>query len=276
MLVYQRLVANVRVGFSALDDHTQDEIKDFIKSQQHENGAFTDRGEQADLYYSLFGLWLIMATEQREQRSKLKAFVLSQNKMESTSLMDELALTLLEIELDPNYKIRSAFSMVRKIICKGRGIDFSYQFFLMALVIDAGGGDKRLFHFFARIWLLCYKPKENISCSLSSALLYARKTFNLNTRKLQEVLSSFMVSSGGFRAFKTIETADNLSTGVALFVLSEVEYDLRMVLPEDLDFIQKNYSEGAFLSGDGDKTKDLEYTFYGLLALGSLLNKREV
>jgi hypothetical protein len=62
-----------------------------------------------------------------------------------------------------------------------------------------------------------------------------------------------------------------LSTGVALFVLKETGYDLRMIKPGCLDFIQENYSAGAFLSGDGDVTKDLEYTFYGLLALGSLL-----
>ncbi|MFA5330143.1 MAG: hypothetical protein WC384_20280 [Prolixibacteraceae bacterium] len=36
--------------------------------------------------------------------------------------------------------------------------------------------------------------------------------------------------------------------------------------------IPENYANGAFLSGDGDLTEDLEYTFYGLLALGVLVN----
>jgi len=61
-----------------------------------------------------------------------------------------------------------------------------------------------------------------------------------------------------------------LSTAVALFALNYVDYDLRLLKPSCLDFIGQNFSDGAFLSGDGDPTADVEYTFYGLLALGVL------
>ena len=61
-----------------------------------------------------------------------------------------------------------------------------------------------------------------------------------------------------------------LSTAVALFALNYAESDLRLLKPACLDFIQQNFADGAFLSGDGDQTADLEYTFYGLLALGVL------
>ena len=88
---------------------------------------------------------------------------------------------------------------------------------------------------------------------------------------MEESILPYSVESGGFRAFESIETADMLSTGVSLFVLKEIGFDLRMLAPANLDFIQQNYNSGAFLSGDGDLTKDLEYTFYGLLALGSLV-----
>ena len=46
-----------------------------------------------------------------------------------------------------------------------------------------------------------------------------------------------------------------------------------MIKPGCLEFVGANYSDGSFLSGDGDLTKDLEYTFYGLLALGALINE---
>ncbi len=275
MPVYRQLAANARAGFLALDDDIQVKIKCFIENQQHESGAFTDRAGHPDLYYSLFGLWLSMATQQSEGLSTLKDFVSTQNDKQATSIIEELALMLIKIELDSDYKMPSVFSIVRNIVCNGKMIDLSYQFFLIALVIDAGGKNKRLFYFFARIWLFFYKPTENISCSLSSALLYVRNMFRLNTNKLQEKLSSFIVERGGFSAFNSINTADGLSTGVALFVLKETEYDLRFIMPACLNFIQENYSDGAFLSGDGDQTKDLEYTFYGLLALGSLLNKED-
>jgi hypothetical protein len=107
---------------------------------------------------------------------------------------------------------------------------------------------------------------------LSAALLYARKIVGLRIAERQTDLLKYTNKGGGFRAFESVDTSDSLSTGVALFVLKETDYDLRMIAPGCLDFVQENYESGAFLSGDGDVTKDLEYTFYGLLALGSLFN----
>ena len=46
---------------------------------------------------------------------------------------------------------------------------------------------------------------------------------------------------------------------------------LRLLAPACLDWVQGLFSQGAFLSGNGDSSRDLEYTFYGLLALGSLV-----
>lgn len=273
--VYRQLVANVRAGFLALDKNIQNEIKSFIKNQQYKNGAFTDRAGHPDLYYSLFGLWLSMATQQDEQLSALKKFISAQNDIQTANLIEELALILVKIELYSDWEMPSVFSIIRKIMQKGRAIDFSYQFFLIALVIDASGKNKMLFNFFARICLLFYNAKENSPCSLVSALLYTKKMVGLHTRKLLVMLNSFMVENGGFRAFKSINIADSLSTGVALFVLNKIEYDLRLIMPGCLNFIQKNYKEGAFLSGDGDATKDVEYTFYGLLALGSMVIEKE-
>jgi len=62
-----------------------------------------------------------------------------------------------------------------------------------------------------------------------------------------------------------------LSTAVASFALKTANSDLRLVRPACLKLIEQNYSNGAFLAGNGDKMRDLEYTFYGLLALGVLI-----
>ncbi|MDO9153362.1 MAG: hypothetical protein Q7U47_06600 [Paludibacter sp.] len=269
--VCRKLVATVRSGFLALDETVQNEIRIFIKSQQNEKGGFVDRAGNPDLYYSLFGLWLSLATEQIEIQNRLKNFVADINISESKSPVEDLALLLIKSELDSNHKKRGVFSIIKTVLNKGRMIELSYQFFLISLVIDAVGRNKGLYYFFARIWLFFYKPKGNIPCSLNAALVYARKILGLNARNMQKKLETFSVERGGFKAFETVKTADSLSTGVALFVLMETAYDLRVVAPGCLDFIQDNYYGGAFLSGDGDQTKDLEYTFYGLLALGSLL-----
>lgn len=271
--VYLRLVETLRSGFLALDSGVQNEILSFIKSQQHKSGAFVDRASQPDLYYSLFGLWLSLATEQSELQEKLKDYTNNKIPSNSKSPVEDLALLLIKSNLETNFPKQSVLSIIRTVMKKGRMIELSYQFFLISLVIDAIGKNKSLYYIFARIWLYFYNPKGNLPCSLRAALVYARKILSLKTKNHQEKLSSFFVDSGGFRAFKTMDTADSLSTGVALFVLKETGYDMRVIAPGCLDFIQDNYANGAFLSGDGDLSKDLEYTFYGLLALGSLLKE---
>uniref|UniRef100_UPI003217C9A2 hypothetical protein n=1 Tax=uncultured Draconibacterium sp. TaxID=1573823 RepID=UPI003217C9A2 len=269
--VCRELVQTVRAGFLALDVSVQNEILGFIKSRQNKNGAFVDRAQNPDLYYSLFGFWLSSATEQKELINNLAEYVSQKNETNTNSPVEYLALLLIQSELDATKKKFSIFRLFSILFKKGRSIEFSYQFFLLSLVIDSTSKNKKLYFFLARIWLFFYKPKGTIPCSLSAALIYARKIVGLNTSDLHDKLIKYLLESGGFRAFKSVKTSDTLSTGVALFVLNKTQYDLRMIAPANLDFIQENYSAGAFLSGDGDPTKDLEYTFYGLLALGSLI-----
>lgn len=272
--IYKLLVQNVKKGFEALDSSSQQEIKNFIKSQQNKSGGFVDRGGTADLYYSLFGLWLSLATEQKELQKQLQKYTSTLIEGQTKSPVEDLALLLINSELDSKLK-KSMVSILRTVFKKGRLIELSYQFFLITLVIDATGRNTKFYYLFARIWLFFYKPKGNIPCSLESALIYARKTVGLKYKNAQNNLNIFAVESSGFRAFESVETSDSLSTGVALFVLRETGFDLRMITPGALGFIQDNYCSGAFLSGDGDQTKDLEYTFYGLLALGSLVGNEE-
>ena len=155
---------------------------------------------------------------------------------------------------------------------QGKNISLSYRFFLFALMVDAVGKNKAFYYFMARIYLLFYQPKPDFPCSLAAAFAYARKMLGLKVHKLQQLVMNYYVESGGFKAFDTTSNRDMLSTAVALFVLKEIDADLRLIRPSTLEFVQNNYFEGAFWSGDGDETKDLEYTFYGLLALGSLVN----
>ncbi len=270
---YKILISYLKNGFEALDTETRQEITVFIKNNLHYSGAFSDRAGNPDLYYSLFGLWLCRASNQNELLDGLLGYVQEEKKKQLPSPIEELAAHLIEAELEKEKKKKSVFQIVKSVLQKGKSIDLSYQFFFLALAIDAVGKYKGVFFLLARIWLRFYHPKGDLPCSLQAALVYARKTVGLKTKKLSELILPYSVESGGFRSFKGIETADMLSTGVALFVLKETDFDLRIIAPANLDFIQQNYDSGAFLSGDGDLTKDMEYTFYGLLALGSLVGK---
>ena len=56
--ISEQLISFVGNGYSLLDESSQREVREFIKSQQHSNGAFVDRAGKPELYYSLFGAWI--------------------------------------------------------------------------------------------------------------------------------------------------------------------------------------------------------------------------
>ncbi|WP_319482326.1 prenyltransferase/squalene oxidase repeat-containing protein [uncultured Draconibacterium sp.] len=267
--IYKKLVRRLSLGFETLSPEIQQEIIDFISSQQHASGGFCDRAGKPDPYYSLFGCWLSVATGQKEEIEQLKAYISKQPATSST--VEELAINLMKTELFPKQKNESRFSLLKKVFSGHNFMDISYRFFLLALTIDATAKSRFVFNLMARVWLPFYKVKENSPCSLVAALCFARFDLGLEYNKYQKLLLEFHQEKAGFRAFETTPFSDTLSTGVALFSLAETNYDLRLITPDCLDFIQMNYLSGAFLSGDGDETRDLEYTFYGLLALGSLV-----
>lgn len=268
--VHRLLITYLKKGFEVLDQQAQQEIIGFLKQSQHADGGFTDRAGYPDLYYSLFGSWLALAAGQETLLDKLKSYIKKQN-AEVLGVVEQMSLLLIRSDMKKDSPEVSAGKLYKLFFQQGKNIHLSYRFFLFTLVFDAVGKRRQFWYFLARIGLLFYQPKSDFPCSLMAALLFARKKLGLNYRKLQHKLLGFSVENGGFRAFQNIKNADMLSTGVALFSLAETKADLRLLKPTSLGFIQENFIEGAFLSGDGDQTRDLEYTFYGLLALGSMV-----
>ena len=50
------MISLLRKALDLLDEQGQEEVFQFLISQQNENGGFKDRGGRSDLYYSLFGM----------------------------------------------------------------------------------------------------------------------------------------------------------------------------------------------------------------------------
>jgi hypothetical protein len=76
--------------------------------------------------------------------------------------------------------------------------------------------------------------------------------------------------NGSFSAFSKTTHGDLLSTGVALYSLRYTDSHLSIIKPDCLTYIDSLYSEGGFCATAFDAGPDVEYTFYGLLGLGSL------
>jgi hypothetical protein len=266
---YLQFIAEIEKGFLMLDETSRAEVTDFVKTQQHKNGAFTDRAGNPDLYYSLFGAWLSKALNLDEQLTSLRNFILS-GKFDSPKGVGQFSVLLLGLMTGvPEYRKTGMIKLVR-IFRETKNLSPAYRFFLFMLSFDALYGKNRLIYFFTRIIMRFYKPSEDLPCSFLAALLLAKFITGREINREVSLLQAFFEKGEGFKAFREQPNADLLSTAVALFALKKTGTDLRLLALDCLKLAGENYDNGAFLSGDGDFSCDLEYTFYGLLILGTL------
>lgn len=273
------MTALLRNALDLLDDQGREEVVQFVNSQQNPDGGFHDRGERSDLYYSLFGMLILKAMEVPESGNrkpgsiqKLEEFVSLKSTKTIPGFIEKCCLVLLQKELNGGWisRIKSSLSLGRSFWKERQSINLSYRSFVLFLTLDAVVPFPGLLKFGAKKMLERTIVDENSPCSEIAAKVFMQKMMNRESETEQNLLMTFACETGGFKAFAHLQRADMLSTAVALFALKSAGSDLRLIKPAGLDFIQQNYSDGAFLSGDGDQTHDSEYTFYGLLALGVL------
>lgn len=283
------MIEKIRNAFALLDEQGREEVLNFLISQQNPDGGFQDRGGRSDLYYSLFGGMMLKAliTEPGIRNPKIKAtlpelvegaelklkqFIVGQSNSEVPGFIEKCCLVLLQKELRTGRASRTiAFFSLGKSFWKERhSINLSYRSFVMFLTLDAILPLSHFLKIGAKKMLARTAVDEYSPCSEVAAKVFLQKMIKQEGPKEQDLLKSFTCETGGFKAFAHLKNADMLSTAVALFALNYSGSDLRLLKPACLVFIQQNFVDGAFLSGDGDQTRDVEYTFYGLLALGVL------
>ena len=289
------MVELLRTAFTLLDQQNREEVIHFIINQQNPDGGFHDRGGRSDLYYSLFGGLMLRGVEKEteDRRPKIEAmppelvegssplgsihmlkyYISNQSNSVVTGFIEKCCLVLLHQDLKIGRKSRivALISLGHSFWKERHSINLSYRSFVLFLTLDAVFPFHRILKWAANSMLKRTTVDEDSPCSEVAARVFLQKMMDEDSTAEQEQLLSFSCESGGFKAFSHLQQADMLSTAVALFALNYACCDLRLLKPACLDFIQQNFLNGAFISGDGDQTADVEYTFYGLLALGVLV-----
>ena len=276
------MVSLLRNALDMLNEQGQQEVFQFLKSQQNMDGGFNDRSGRSDLYYSLFGLLLMKGSplnppkgdlsDGSSEMLRLRQFITRQSSSKQHGFIEQCCLGLLQKELKISWilRIKTLLKLSHSFWKERYSINLSYRSFVLFLTLDAVLPFRGLLQRFSGKMLSRIEVNENSPCSEIAAKVFLLKISGKDGSEEQQLLMPFASKSGGFRAFQHLEQADMLSTAVALFSLKNAGCDLRLLAPGCLGFIQQNFVNGAFLSGDGDQTTDLEYTFYGLLALGTL------
>jgi hypothetical protein len=114
-------------------------------------------------------------------------------------------------------------------------------------------------------------PVANVPATAAAITVQRNLGVPISPTAAEFLLSCFQSRGGGFGPFPGAPLPDLLTTAVALHALDGMQVPLEAVREPCLDFIDSLWTaEGGFHGSWEDDVLDLEYTYYGLLALGHL------
>jgi hypothetical protein len=261
--------AVLKRSLGMLDANAARDLKKYVEGRQHVSGAFKDRAENPDLYYTLFGTLLSEALGLEEILMKTRQYVENEICSNEPAGIHLYCASILASKLSVNRKLKAFLrKRVRKNLDDVLVRQPVYGMFVTMLACYYSGDYKGLFKI--RRHLKSQPGNETLPSTVIAALTVLQHTFGRPTGDLIEKLRDFYDNRGGFRAVKRAPVPDLLSTAVTLYACSCTHQDLKIIRPECLNFIDSLYQESGLGASMMDPEPDIEYTFYGLLALGSL------
>lgn len=288
-IVSIRLAKALQRGKAKLSDAAREQMVQFIRSEQLDDGSFKDRSRQSDVYYTAFGWLLCWVFAVPLSRKKAGDYLRSIHP-ETLDVVHYAAYIrcrlLLRLLTRPRWWnvllglcFRASIDLKTKRNFPHNDANAPYsQFLHLTLVEDSG----RRSGIDACLWqkLEDYRTRDggfsnlkNSSYASVNATAAALCVLGQMNGYQEEVSARYLLqqqhNSGGFAASKQALMPDLLSTATALFVLHE--YRLKPTYnPNNFIEAHWNAQTGGFCATLFEEVSDTEYTFYGLLALGSI------
>ena len=270
-------------------------VRQFLESQQNEDGGFRDRDGKSDLYYTVFGLDGLLALQAEIPGARVAAYLKSFGDGEGLDFVHLCCLARAWATISTQGRTHSepaAAEILRRIEAfrardggfhsvRGSESGTAYAAFL---AVGAYQDLKMEWHDSLRLvqslkfletndggWANERNAKVGSTNSTAAAITALR---NLNVPvnpSAGDWLLAQCHPEGGFLAAPGAPIPDLLSTATALHALAGLQAPFDGVKEKCLDFIDTLWTnEGAFHGQWADDDVDCEYTYYGLLALGHL------
>jgi len=287
-----KLLQTLHEGRSKLSNEALRRVTDFVLSQKADDDSFVNKNGVSDVYYTMFGWSLSHTLNIPLERKKMLSFIINIDIQNIDIIHSAAYMRCLHL-----YKIRSEYykkwlASLPHYINRHTAIrrkasneaETPYECYIrLSLFEDAGLPDEELKHLSRS--LEAFKVEgggySNIRNkgfagvnATAAALAVIGQTEGYKKNADVEFLREMQHATGGFMASQATDykftVPDLLSTATALFVLKcygiKPKYDAR-------DFIESHWLEsGGFAATIMDDKSDVEYTFYGLLALGGIEN----
>jgi prenyltransferase beta subunit len=291
MTISIKLLKTLQKGKKHLETEALGRILRFVESQRTQEDGFMDKSGKADIYYTLFGWMLSCVLGNHLHPHKMEKYLSGQ---------DIQAMDLI------HYAALMRCRMIQKLMAGRKAGFFLKTFFSSPVKIrdledftDLPNSDPQSPYVrFIRLSLQedtgqRIKNKTDILKSLDAyrvpgggysnikggntagtnatvaALAITGQLAGYKHHEDIEYLRELQDGSGGFSAAREAPVPDILSTATSLFMLKC--YGVRPKYGSK-DFIEAHWLDnGGFSATLVEENSDVEYTFYGLLALGSVV-----
>ena len=283
-----RLLKTLLDGKARLTEDSLSKIIGFVESQRTEEYSFKNKSGQADIYYTLFG-WMLSYILGIGMEKRKTAGYLTKQKPEEMDFV--------------HYSAYMRCSMIKKLFERGKAglllnifysdsikeiTDFSIvpnndmqspysQFLWLSLMEDTRNRIKNKEEILGALeryrtpdggYMNTINGKSASTNATVSALIIKGQLEGYKPCGDIDYLKDMQEKSGGFSAAEKSPIPDMLSTATSLLALNC--YGVKPKFPPE-NFIEAHWLDsGGFSATLLEDKSDIEYTFYGLLALGAL------
>lgn len=259
----------LRKSLEVIDPDVQNTLQDYVRNCLSSSGSFKDRGGKPDIYYTLFGYFLAESLDLKDLFPAIGNYTKNEINRNNLGGVHLHCAAILFSKLYKDKVVENGLrDQIRQQLKKQNDKQPAYRAFISLLACYYLNDFQGLYIIKKQLEKL--NSNNPLPSSVVAALLVLQSSFGKPVEELKQNLLSLLSESGGFKAVKSASVPDLLSTAVSLYALRFAGQDLRLIKPGCLDFIDSLYNEGGFSASIIDPDPDIEYTFYGLLALGSL------
>jgi hypothetical protein len=269
-------------------------IEKFVRSQQNEDGGFRDRDGASDLYYTSFAIDALTALQVEIPEDSLANFLKTQSeKLEELDFVHRCCLARLLSSI-PQSEVRNRHSAILDAVESFRTADGGYNqtpdsetgsayacFLAYGAYSDHGlemPNAEGVSHCLDSLtagqgaWANdTVFPVPNVPATAAAITVCRNLRRPIPAETGPWLLNCFQLESGGFLPFPGAPMPDLLTTAVALHALDGLQVPFDPLKESCLDFVDSLWTaEGGFHGTWDDDDLDIEYTYYGLLALGHL------
>lgn len=270
-----------------------DLVRDFLRSQLTPAGGFADRAGHPDLYYTVFGLEGLFALRADLPISQVLDYLKSFGAGSDLDFVHLSCLCRCWAGMPKDERRHIPVEDILRKVESFRSTDGGYAqvpgqadgtiygcFLALGAYQDLGRDMPNVPGLLECVNRLRTEDggyanqldlPMGLTPSAAAAVTLLRQFHAPVPPEIGDWLLSRQAPDGGFFATPIAPLPDLLSTATALHALSGLHVDLEPIREPCLDFIDTLWtSKGGFHGNWTDDTLDVEYTYYGLLALGHL------